>query len=109
MNGVVAAGAEDAGGLLHNLKLVLIGLHGQHGLTHHHVVAGIGQPGLLGPGVHDRVVGVITNASTHDLGRFGVKIYAGVGLGLAFNDFGGGNPQAGGELNHVNLSTERAS
>ena len=66
---------------------MLVGLHGQHSLTHHHVVAGIGQPGLLRPGVHDRVVGVVSDAPAHDFSRLWVKVYTGVGLGAAFDDF----------------------
>ena len=66
---------------------MLVGLHGQHSLAHHHVVAGIRQSGLLRPGVHDRVVGVVSDAPAHDFSRLWIKIYTRVGLGAAFDDF----------------------
>ena len=57
MDGIVSAWCQDAGGLLHDLQLVLVCLHGQHCLADYDVGGIIRQPSLGGTSVDDLHVG----------------------------------------------------
>ena len=57
MDGIVSAWCQDAGGLLHDLQLVLVRLHGQHRFADYDVGGIIGQPSLGGASVDDLHIG----------------------------------------------------
>ena len=90
---------------------MLIGLHGQHCLAHHGVVALGRQAGLLGAGVHDAVVRMARCADTlgHDFSSLRVKIHTGVALGGTLHNLQGGNTQARRKLHDVNVAAQGTS
>ena len=90
---------------------MLIGLHGQHCLAHHGVVALGGQAGLLCAGVHHAVVRLIrrTNALGNNFGGLGVEIHTGVALRGTLHNLLGGDTQARGKLHDVNVAAQSAS
>ena len=111
VNSVVAARTQQTSRLTHNLQLVLIGLHGQHRLAHHGIVAFRGQTGLLGASVHHTVVRLsrCTDTLGHDFSSLGIKIHTGVALGGTLHNLQGSNTQARRKLHDINVATQSAS
>ena len=111
MNSVVATRTQQTSRLAHNLQLVLIGLHGQHRLAHHGVIALGRQTSLLGASVHHAVIRLSrrTNTLGHNFGGLGVEIYTGVALRGTLHNLLSGDTQARGKFHDVNVATQGAS
>ena len=90
---------------------MLIGLHGQHRLADHGIVALGGQAGFLGASVHDAVVRMARCADTlgHDFSSLRVKIHTGVALGGTLHNLQGGNAQARRKLHDINVAAQGTS
>ena len=90
---------------------MLIGLHGQHRLAHHGVIAFRGQTGLLCASVHHTVVRLsrCTNTLGYDFSSLGIKVHTGIALGGTLHNPQGGNTQARRKLHDVNVAAQGTS
>ena len=99
VDGVAPAGAQDACGLGDDGGLALVPLHGEHGLADDDVGAGLVQAGVGGLALADGAE--VPDDGGHAPGGVGVAVDGRVGGGAGLDDFGGGAPQAWGELDDV--------